>query len=39
MDPNVYYPGTFYKDYMESTEHNNAYVSQPICRNKLIFGK
>ena len=31
MDPNVYYPGTFYKDYMESTEHNNAYVSSQFA--------
>ena len=25
--------------YMESSEHNNAYVSQPIRTNRLIFCK
>ena len=25
--------------YMESSEHNGAYIFSPICINRLIFGK
>ena len=29
----------FRRIYMESLEHNNAYISTPICTNRLIFRK
>ena len=32
-------PAHFRRNYMVSSEQNGAYISTPICTNRLVFNK